>query len=119
MSLENESYEAAQLSEELPKIDIESETEKAQDPGGFFDREISFNWLKAKTGAGSIEDYMIHPLNVHESKGTAQILRGCTGIAGDLDLAILDIGLGVIELVKEKRIGKKPKGVNDYAIISE
>lgn len=69
---------------------------------------IDFSFLAAKTGSGSIDDYVKHPLNFSESRGMAQILRGCTGIAGDLDLAIVDIAIGGFNLLLE---GKKKHAV--------
>lgn len=62
-----------------------------------------FNVLRVKTGAGSISDYMDSPLNFNHSTATAQILRGVTGIAGELDLAVIDITIGVINLITERR----------------
>jgi len=64
---------------------------------------LNFEWLKAETGPGSIESYLDHPLNAASSRGIAQILRGFTGLCGSLNLAVLDIVLGALETVKEKR----------------
>lgn len=64
---------------------------------------IDLSFLTAKTGSGSIEDYILHPLNFGGSRGMAQILRGCTGIAGDLDLALIDIVIGGFNLFAEGR----------------
>ena len=66
---------------------------------------LDFSFLLKKTGAGSVDSplYMDHPMNSKHSKGRARFLRGCTGIAGDLDLAIIDIALGGIEMFVEKR----------------
>ena len=68
---------------------------------------IDFSFLLKKTGAGAVESplYMDHPMNSRHSKGRARFLRGCTGIAGDLDLAIIDIALGGIEMFVERRAG--------------
>lgn len=64
-----------------------------------------FSFLLAKTGAGAVEEYIDHPLNFDGAKSTARILRGLTGIAGQLDYALIDIGLGCFEKIKEKRSG--------------
>lgn len=68
---------------------------------------IDFSFLLKKTGSGAVSDplYMDHPMNSPHSKGRARFLRGCTGIAGDLDLAIIDIALGSFEMIVEKRNG--------------
>lgn len=59
------------------------------------------SFLLSETGSGSIEDYVDHPFNVHGSKGVARVLRGATGLLGNLNYAVIDIGLGVLEVVKE------------------
>ena len=66
--------------------------------------DLSF--LFAKTGAGAVEEYIDHPLNFDGMKSTARILRGLTGSAGELDYALIDIGLGALEKIKEKRTPK-------------
>ena len=72
--------------------------------------DLSF--LLAKTGPGAVEEYIDHPLNFDGMKSTARILRGLTGIAGELDYALIDIGLGALEKIKEKRA---PKNGFNYA----
>lgn len=57
--------------------------------------------LKAQTGTGSIETYQDHLMNPKKSKGMAQILRGITGLVGELNFAILDIVFGFFQLQKE------------------
>ena len=59
--------------------------------------------FSAETGAGSIGEYIEHPLNFNQSKSVARILRGLTGIMGNLNLAIIDVGLGVLELFKGEK----------------
>lgn len=73
--------------------------------------------LLAQTGEGSIEDYIHHPLNISENKNMARILRGLTGMFGELSLAIIDIGVGMLDFFK----GSKPKKVvnqNDNSTIT-
>lgn len=74
---------------------------------------MDFSWIRSKTGPGTIESYIDHPLNGTRSRGVAQILRGVTGLAGDLDLAIIDIGLGLVEVIKEKRVSKGEAVLNN------
>jgi len=81
---------AAELSEQS----IEPEVE--QQPKGF-----DFSFFFAKTGGGSIDGYIHHPLNIKNSKGVAQILRGSTGLLGASDLAIIDIGIGLVNVIRE------------------
>lgn len=89
-----------------PNLDI--------DAGQLYGPAIDLSWLKAKTGPGTIESYIDHPLNTSKSRGIAQILRGATGLAGDLDLAVIDIGLGLVEVIKEKR-GSIEQAVTDQS----
>lgn len=63
--------------------------------------------LKTKTGDGNISDYEGHPLNFNNNKYIGQILRGLTGILGALDLAIIDIGMGILGLFKDRNIVKE------------
>lgn len=67
--------------------------------------KIDFSFLMKKTGPGTVETYLDHPMNPKASRGMARFLRGCTGIAGDLDLAIIDILLGSFEMIMERRAG--------------
>ena len=61
------------------------------------------------TGKGSVEEYDNHPLNFTGTRGMSRILRGLTGILGDLDKAIVDIIIGFFTEIYN-RIMKKPKG---------
>lgn len=64
--------------------------------GGRFDLSI----LKARTGEGPVEAYVNHPLNFNESRTVARIIRGATGLMGELDFALVDIGMGLLEYMK-------------------
>lgn len=59
--------------------------------------------LTAQTGDGPLEKYITHPLNFNGQTGTARLIRGATGILGNLDLAIVDIGFGLLEFLKPKK----------------
>lgn len=59
--------------------------------------------LKSKTGEGSIESYQDHPLNFKNNKYLGQIIRGMTGIIGSLDLAIIDIVMGLLGYFTDKK----------------
>lgn len=63
---------------------------------------LNLGFLLAKTGEGSIESYLPHPLNPNQSKGIAQMLRGVTGMFGDTDYAIADILFGGMAYMREK-----------------
>lgn len=94
-----EAAEMLEMDSEHPE-DMEEEGEGIRIPS-FAMPDLSF--LKAKTGSGSVDEYLNHPLNFKKSAGTAQMIRGFTGLFGDLDLAVVDITLGAFELAKEKR----------------
>lgn len=70
--------------------------------------------LKTETGEGEIDDYITHPLNFNGSKGMAQVIRGITGFAGNIRLAIVDIIVGVIRLGQERK--RKEVAANVQAI---
>jgi hypothetical protein len=88
------------IGEELNGVNPVMEEEPAEE-GGFLNNLPEF--LTAKTGSGSVESYLDHPLNFNKSQGLARIIRGATGILGALDLAIIDIGLGLLEFLKGKK----------------
>jgi hypothetical protein len=92
--------EAEQGTPIAPGGQVESFETVEQQPsrmGEMFQRLIT-----AETGSGDIETYIEHPMNYNKSKGLAQILRGLTGIIGNLDLAIIDVVFGAFRFSKEK-----------------
>ena len=99
----------AQMAQDLNAQPLEDQTQPQQEQAQQLPK-FNFDFLRVPTGEGAIEDYIDHPLNAEQSKGVAQILRGFTGIAGDLKLAILDITLGFINVLKEKRPIKESSG---------
>jgi len=67
-------------------------------------RKLNFlEILKTETGEGEINFYKEHPLNFNKSDSISQILRGATGFFGKLNLAIIDIMLGIFQTIIEKR----------------
>lgn len=66
-------------------------------------KRFDLSFLKAQTGAGQVEDYQEHALNWNGSKSVARIIRGLTGLLGELNFALVDILLGVLELSKDRR----------------
>ena len=87
--------EAAAVAEDFTEI-------QEQDEPGIRVSMPDLSFLAAPTGNGSIDEYIEHPLNFDGRRSTARILRGLTGICGELNYALVDIGLGVIEKIKEK-----------------
>lgn len=59
------------------------------------------SFLLSETGPGGIDEYMDHTLNIHQSPGVARVIRGATGLLGNLNYALIDIGLGGLEVIKE------------------
>lgn len=66
-------------------------------------RGLDLSFLKAQTGAGQIEEYQEHALNFNGSKSVARIIRGLTGLLGELNFAVVDILLGTLELAKDRK----------------
>lgn len=76
---------------------------------------IDLSMLKTPTGEGSVGDYLEHPMNFNNSKGMARVLRGLTGMFGSLDLAIVDIVIGALDLLKmNKKAVIKNDGFGDF-----
>jgi hypothetical protein len=80
--------------ENIPMDDSPSEP-----TGSRFD----FSFLKAKTGEGSIDHYLDHPMNFNESRAVARMLRGASGLIGELDLAVIDIAVGAMDFMRGRR----------------
>lgn len=103
MSIINEAAKTAIEEKDLIQDDLEEilEDPQPQPSARIGDFLPDFSILAAKTGDGPIEDYIDHPLNTKGSRGMAQMIRGFTGIAGELDYAIIDIALGAFQYAKE------------------
>ncbi|UWG95520.1 hypothetical protein LPY66_11360 [Dehalobacter sp. DCM] len=96
----------AEVREELPENEfIEDIEQEESENRGISLPSIDFSWLRTPTGDGTIEERLEHPLNYSKSRGVAQIIRGAEGFFGSLNLAIVDIVLGILEVMKEKRQG--------------
>jgi len=59
------------------------------------------NFLKSKTGEGTIDSYNDNPLNFKNNHFLSQVIRGLSGLLGSLDLAIIDILIGGIGYFKK------------------
>lgn len=92
--------------DDINEVEVE-EVSPAGDssPAGGMGIDLSF--LKAKTGTGTIEDYVEHPMNFNKSKGLGQVIRGFTGLFGALDLAIIDIIIGLLQMGRDKTNANK------------
>lgn len=70
-------------------------------------RAFSWGWLKAKTGAGEVEEYLAAPANILGGRAGAQLARGIEGLTGGAKLAVLDIVLGLVGWVKAETEKKR------------
>lgn len=86
-----------------PEIGVIGETFDEQPKQESRANEMFSRVLTAETGDGSIGDYLDHPMNFNNSKGLAQILRGFTGIVGNLNLAVIDVLFGLLRFSREKK----------------
>lgn len=103
MSIENMTEEMLNGSSAATEEMNEPQQEQQEQSSGGF--SLNLGWLKTPTGEGAIEDRLDHPLNPNRSYGVAQILRGVEGFTDSLRLAVLDIGLGIMERMKERKGG--------------
>lgn len=80
------------------------EGEEVEDsrPLGEDTKKSIFDYLKTKTGEGSVSEYLNHPLNFNQSTALARILRGITGFFGETDFALADILMGLLEFLQKK-----------------
>jgi len=60
-------------------------------------------WLLSPTGDGELSDYLTHPLNWDGTDATARIVRGITGLCGNLRLALVDIAVGILQKMWRKQ----------------
>ena len=67
--------------------------------------KLNFGFLTVKTGPGSLESRINHPLNYNGSLAMARIIRGLEGFFNDLGLAIIDVIVGLLELRGIKKAG--------------
>lgn len=58
--------------------------------------------LTAETGEGEIDAYRSHPLNWDGSLEVARLLRGLTGMLGNLRLAIVDVAFAIVKLATRR-----------------
>jgi hypothetical protein len=91
---------AEEIIEDMPPWEGEERFPESEEKPVF---SFDFSFLRVETGSGSIEERLEHPLNVSRSRGVAQVIRGCEGLFGSLNLAVVDIVLGLIEVIKERR----------------
>ena len=77
------------------------EVEDMNPPGDYTKKSI-LDYLKTKTGEGSVSEYLNHPLNFNQSTALARILRGITGFFGETDFALADILMGLLEFLQKK-----------------
>jgi len=84
---------------------IEDEIEEAEDLEEEPIEEIKIPlWrriLEADSSPKPLGEFMNHPLNFDQSSSTARIIKGLEGIVGNLDKAIVDVVIGVIQKVYE------------------
>lgn len=96
--------EAAVGLENVSRETLEANTRQGFDGSRFME------FLKRPTGEGDISFYVNHPLNYDGSKEMGQVIRGCTGLLGALDFAVLDIGLGMMKILSKRNMAKASEG---------
>lgn len=88
---------------------VARETLGTVEPGGAPVAEVGrkmIDFLKTPTGAGSVESYIDHPMNFDSSKEIAQVLRGVTGLFGNIGLAVVDILIGGMRWMNLRKAGE-------------
>ncbi|MBX6773022.1 MAG: hypothetical protein IRY83_14935 [Chloroflexi bacterium] len=59
--------------------------------------------LKAPARTDDLAGYLSHPLNPSGTPAGARIARGLSAMFGGLELAVVDLMLGVLQLIAERR----------------
>lgn len=91
----------ATIAEEMEQEELEQETRptptesERRSPGWL-------EWLRSEPGPGDVESYRQHPLNWDGSYEVGQVLRGLTGLLGNLRLAVVDILVGGLRLLSRR-----------------
>jgi len=83
---------------------IEDEIEEAEDLEEPIEEIKIPLWrriIEADSSPKPISEYINHPLNFDQSISTARIIKGLEGIVGNLDKAIVDVAIGIIQKVYE------------------
>jgi len=86
------------IEEELKKMEEgkEPEEEKTSTDKGIFDKI----WRAESPNKKAVE-YTNHVLNWDKKESTGRIIRGLEGLAGNLDRAIIDVGIGICQKIGE------------------
>lgn len=74
------------------------------------------DWLRTPTGEGSVEEYDDHALNFAGARWLSRVIRGASGFLGELDLAVVDIFMGLLEMwqgVRNDGERRAPAGADD------
>ena len=90
------------------KVTIESLAEEEQEdkPKDTTKGKSVLEWLaKTPSPSKSVDSYQSHPLNYDGDESTSRIIRGASGLLGNLDKASVDILVGVFK--KMARLFKK------------
>lgn len=87
------------IEEELNGEPTEEVTEEAE--------SIWQRILSADSRDMPISEYSVHPLNFDGKESTGRIIKGFEGILGNLNKAVVDIAIGVIQKVMEAFKEKK------------
>jgi len=85
--------------EDLIKKEEEGKTEekkKKTEGTGFLD-----NIWKAKSTSKKAAEYKDHALNWDKKESTGKIIKGLEGLSGNLDRAVIDLGVGICQKIAE------------------
>lgn len=97
----------ASLNDELDREELELDPKRVDDAYAKEERERAesprwLQWLKSEPGPGDVDSYRQHPLNWDGSYEVAQVLRGLTGLLGNLRLAVVDLLMGGFRILSRR-----------------
>jgi len=102
------------MSEEKKTISIKDEIEQMETVDIPLEQPDSI-WLKiinAESPDKKIPEYTTHPLNYDHKQSTGRIIRGLEGMIGNLDRALVDMIMGVVQKVLEIGTKKETQSVD-------
>jgi len=82
------------------------------------EKTSGFNFLEFILSPQLEEDeskYLNHPVNFNKSGGLAQALRGIDGLVGNTKLAVMDVVIGIVRFLKERKKKPASDGARAYA----
>lgn len=87
--------------EEMIKKEGETQKDTPKKTASTSSGDYLQNIWNAKSGSKADSAYKDHALNWDKKDSTGKIIKGLEGLAGNLDRAVIDIGVGIAQKIGE------------------